>query len=138
MIVKLHNGYLKVDTPEAEELLEDLLDRDELWEYMSIAFQKSVEEEMKKKKEEEQMNNLLTLMQKVSSKVETLEKTVKEVPKVAVPVSGNNTATQSSKPAEEPVRKPRERKKVDMNKLNALGGGSNPFLAAASRAKKFK
>ena len=137
MIVKLHNGYLKVDTPEAEELLEDLLDRDELWEYLSIAFQKSVEEEMRKRKEGEQMNSLLTLLQKVSSKVDTLEKTVKEVPKVAVPVSGNSTAT-PSKPVEEPVRKPRERKKVDMNKLNALGGNANPFLAAASRAKKFK
>lgn len=137
MIVKLHNGYLKVDTPEAEELLEDLLDRDELWEYLSIAFQKSVEEDLKKRKEEEQMNNLMALMQKVSSKVDTLEKTVKEVPKVAVPVSGSSTP-QQSKPAEPVERKPRQRKKVDMNKVNALGGGANPFLAAAKKAGKYK
>ncbi|WP_460377150.1 hypothetical protein [Paraclostridium bifermentans] len=122
-------------------MLEDLLDRDKLWEYLSIAFQKSVEEDIRKKQEDEQLQSLMSMVKTMSGKMDILQKAVNEAPKIASPASGSSVAVSSaaSTPAEEPVRKPRERKKVDMNKLNAMGaGGANPFLAAASRAKKFK
>lgn len=136
MVVNFDNGYLKVNTPEAEEMLEELLDKDIFWEYLSIAFQKSVEQDLQQKKEDERIESLMAMMKGMQANFESLEKTVKEAPRVVeTVVASSGTAT---KPVEG-VKKPpqRQRKKVDMNKLNAKGS-NNPFLAMAAKAGSMK
>ncbi len=139
MKISFRDGYLKVTTPEAEALLEELLDSDGLWEYLSVAFQKSVEHQEQTKAESLELKNMMNMMEKVMSSVSTLEKKVESGIVVkgetvngtgSVPVSNLNKANT----AEEPPR--RKKKKVDPNKMKNLGG--NAFLAMAQNAKKIK
>lgn len=139
MKISFRDGYLKVTTPEAEALLEELLDSDGLWEYLSVAFQKSVEHQEQTKAESLELKNMMNMMEKMMSSVSTLEKKVESGIVVkgetvngtgSVPVSNLNKANT----AEEPPR--RKKKKVDPNKMKNLGG--NAFLAMAQNAKKIK
>lgn len=137
MKVSFQSGYLKVTTPEAEALLEELLDSDGLWEYLSVAFQKSVEEQEQNKAESLELKNMMNMMEKVMSSVSTLEKKVDSGVVVkgndggsALPVSSLNKANT------EPERPRREKKKVDPTKMKNMGG--NAFLAMAQQAKKIK
>lgn len=139
MKISFRDGYLKVTTPEAEALLEELLDSDGLWEYLSVAFQKSVEHQEQTKAESLELKNMMNMMEKMMSSVSTLEKKVESGIVVKgetvngtsnVPVSSLNKANITEEPPK------RKKKKVDPNKMKNLGG--NAFLAMAQNAKKIK
>ena len=138
MKVNFHSGYLKVTTPEAEALLEELLDSDGLWEYLSVAFQKSVEEQEQNKAESLELKNMMNMMEKMMSSVSTLEKKVEKGVVInggSVPSTGTQTSS-VSQASDKPEPPRRKKKKIDQSKLNNLGG--NAFLAMAQQAKKIK
>lgn len=137
--IKVSNGYLKIKDEEAEDFLDNLMDKGILWEYLSLVFNSSIKDKDKylsqmtgSEQDNEAMKEMLDMMKAMQSQMNSLQKTVNEKTIVSKAVS-----TSPNSETKEEIKAPpkRKKKKVDTSKMNL---GNNAFAQMASKMKQFE
>ena len=136
--IKVSNGYLKLNTEDSEELLDNLMEQGILWEYISIIFNKSVKDKDKylaelgqQPQDNKAMEEMLNMMKAMQTQMQNLEKNINGKAIISsAPVKPNE-------PTNEEVKAPpkRKKKKVDTTKMNL---GNSAFAQMASKMKQFE